>query len=156
MQPMDSKIQYVIKMFHYPMWFIKLNKKIQCPCVNHTTKQAKEDCPICLGTGYKIRLIRAKAARQTTESASMRGEGLGYSEKNAADRFFTLDNLELHEGDIIVDKDRISIVQHYMPGRTNASEPVYYRTIATPMKVFNQVFMRSFQDMLRRNGYGTG
>ena len=155
MQPMDEKIQYVVQMFHYPMWFIKLNKKIRCPCVDHTTKQAKKECPICLGTGYKIRLVRAKAARQTTESIGMRGEGIGFSEKNAADRFFTLDNLELHEDDIIIDQERVSIVQYYMPGRTNASHPVYYRVIATPMKVYDKIFMDNFISLLRRNGYGT-
>lgn len=154
MHPMDSKIQSVIKMFHYPMWFIRLNKKISCPCVDHVTQQAKGGCPICLGTGYKINLIRAMAARQTTESTGMRGRGIGFSEKNAADRFFTLDNLELKEGDIIVDGDRISVVQYYLPGRTDASNPVYYRTVATPMKVHVQMFKDAFNSLLRRKGYG--
>lgn len=151
---MDERIQYVVKLFHYPMWFIKIVRNISCPCVNHTTKQPKPGCSICLGTGHKIHLVRAKAARQTTESASMRGEGLGYSEKNAADRFFTLDNLELKEGDIIVDNGNVNIVQHYMPGRTDASAPVYYRAVATRMKTNLQVFLDAFNDLLRRNGYG--
>lgn len=154
MQPMDTKIQSVIKMFHYPMWFVKLNKKISCPCVNHSTKDPKIGCPICLGTGYKVRLIRAKAARQTTETVSIRGESIGFSEKNAADRFFTLDNLELKPNDIIVDGDRISIVQHYLPGRTDASNPVYYRTIASPMKMNLEEFKKAFVELLRRKGYG--
>lgn len=151
---MDTKIQSVIKMFHYPMWFIRLNKKISCPCVDHTTRQAKTGCKMCLGTGYKIKLIRAMAARQTTETTGMRGPGIGYSEKNAADRFFTLDNLELKEGDIIIDNDRVSVVQHYFPGRTDASHPVYYRIIATPMKTYLQYFKEAFYDLLRRKGYG--
>lgn len=154
MQPMDLKIQSVIKMFHYPMWFIRLNKKISCPCVNHTTKQAKPGCSICLGTGYKIRVIRANGARQSTETIAMRGEGIGFSEKTGADRFFTLDNLELKEGDIIVDEDRVSIVQYYLPGRTNASHPVYYRAIASPMKMNLVAFKTAFADLLRRKGYG--
>ena len=136
------------------MWFIRLNRRIICPCVNHTTHQAQATCNICLGTGYKIKLIRAMAARQTTESTGMRGRGIGYSEENAADRFFTLNNLELKEGDIIVDGDRVSVVQEYLPGRTDASNPVYYRTIATPMKVHLQMFKDSFHSLLRRKGYG--
>lgn len=151
---MDTKIQSVIKMFHYPMWFIKLNKKLICPCLNHTTKQAKIGCPLCLGTGYKIKLIRAMAARQTTEALEMRGTGMGQGEKNVGDRFFTLDNLELKEGDIIVDGERISVVQNYRPGRTDASNPVYYRTIATPMKINVLAFKVAFNDLLRRKGYG--
>ena len=153
MQPMDERIQYVVKLFHYPMWFIKLNKKITCPCVNHMTKQAKVGCPICLGTGHQIKLIRAKAARQTTEYSAMRGDGLGYSEKNAADIYFSLDNLELHEDDIIVDNDLVDIVQYYAPGRTNASHPVYYRTHAVKMKINIGPFLDAFHDLLRRNGY---
>lgn len=151
---MDERIQYVVKLFHYPMWFVKIIRNISCPCVDHTTKQPKPGCPICLGTGHKIHLVRAKAARQTTESASMRGDGLGYSEKNAADRFFTLHNLELREGDIIVDNGNVNIVQHYMPGRTDASAPVYYRAVATRMKTNLQAFLNAFNDLLRRNGYG--
>ena len=151
---MDLKIQSVIKMFHYPMWFIKLNKKITCPCVNHTTHQAKPGCEICLGTGYKIKLVRALAARQTTESTGMRGPGIGYSEQNAADRFFTLKDLELKENDIIVDGDKVSVVQHYFPGRTDSSNPVYFRTIATPMKTYLEPFKQAFKCLLRRKGYG--
>lgn len=151
---MDEKIQSVVELFHYPMWFIKLNQKVQCPCVDHTTKQARPDCKLCLGTGKKIHLIRAKAARQTTESSSMRGEGLGYSEKNASDRFFTLQNLELHEGDIIVDNGNVNIVQYYMPGRTDRTSAVYFRTVTTRMKINVSQFIESFQDLLRRNGYG--
>lgn len=154
MQPMDTKIQSVIKMFHYPMWFIRLNKKVICPCLDHTTKQPKAGCPVCLGTGHKIRLIRAKAARQSTETVSMRGLGVGYSEANIADIFFTLDNLELREDDIIVDGDRISVVQRYKPGRTDASHPVYYRTIASPLKMNVEIFKDAFAALLRRKGYG--
>ena len=153
MQPMDERIQYVIKLFYYPMWFIKLNKQVTCPCVNHNTKQSEPGCPLCLGTGYKIKLIRAKAARQTTENSAFRGEGIGFSEKNATDRFFTLDNLELKEDDIIIDNGNVNIVQYYMPGRTNASHPVYYRTIASRKKVDVDVFLRAFYNLLAKKGY---
>jgi len=152
-QPMDERIQYVVKLFHYPMWFIKLNQNVQCTCIDHATKQPRPDCKICLGTGRKIHLVRAKAARQTTEAASMRGPGLGYSEKNYGDRFFTLHNLELHEGDIIVDNDNVNVVQHYQPGRTDATSAVYFRTVTTRMKTNTNLFLKSFHDLLRRNGY---
>lgn len=135
------------------MWFIKLNKGVTCPCVDHNTKQPVHHCPLCLGTGYKIKLVRAKAARQTTENIAFRGDGIGFSEKNAADRFFTLDNLELKEGDIIVDNGNVNIVQYYMPGRTDANHPVYYRTIASRKKVDVDVFLRTFHKLLAEKGY---
>ena len=137
------------------MWFIKLDKEILCPCVEHSTKVAKMTCPLCLGTGYKIKLIRAKAARQTTESIGMRGEGIGYGEDNAADRIFTLDNLKLQEGDIIVDNDNVLVVQHYMPGRTDMSHPVYYRAIASPKKNNIKIFLELFHKLLEKNGYNS-
>lgn len=136
------------------MWFIKLDKQIRCPCFDHDEHTTKLGCPICLGTGYKIKLIRAKGARQTTEDIGMRGEGIGYSEQTAVQRFFTLENLELTSSDIIVDNNEVFIVQSYFPGRTNMNKPVYYRTIATPKKMDLKIFLETFHSLLRRNGYG--
>ena len=152
MQPMDTKIQQVIKMFYYPMWFIKLDKSISCPCVQHDTKVANPLCPVCLGTGHKIKLIRAKAARQATETMRMTGEGLG-AERNVGDRIFTLDNLKLQEDDLIVDNDEVLVVQHYLPGRTDMNQPVYYRTITTKRKMNTEMFLTAFHELLAKNGY---
>ena len=134
------------------MWFIKLNKEISCPCKKHDIKTTSALCPICLGTGYKIKLIRAKAARQSTETMRMTGEGLG-AERNVGDRIFTLDNLKLQEDDLIVDNDDILVVQHYLPGRTDMNHPVYYRTITTQKKMNVEMFLTVFHNLLKQNGY---
>lgn len=155
MQPMDTKIRSVVELFHYPMWFIKLDKNVTCPCIDHASKEPKHDCPICLGTGYKIKVVRSKAARQTTETASMRGTGLGYGEKNASDIYFSITDLELQEGDIIVDNGHTDIVQYYAPGRTNDNKPVYYRIHAIRKNIDNGKFLIAFNNLLKRNGYGS-
>ena len=155
MQPMDTKIRSVVELFHYPMWFIKLDKDVTCPCIDHASKEPKHDCPICLGTGYKIKVVRSKAARQTTETASMRGIGLGYGEKNASDIYFSITDLELQEGDIIVDNGHTDIVQYYAPGRTNDNKPVYYRIHAIRKNIDNGKFLIAFNNLLKRNGYGS-
>ena len=134
------------------MWFIKLNKQISCPCVQHDTKVTDPLCPICLGTGYKIKLIRAKAARQTTETMRMSGTGLG-AERNVGDRIFTLDDLKLQEDDLIVDNNEVLVVQHYLPGRTDMNQPVYYRTITTKRKMNVEMFLVTFYNLLTKNGY---
>lgn len=134
------------------MWFIKLNKQISCPCVQHDTKVTDPLCPICLGIGYKIKLIRAKAARQATETMRMSGEGLG-AERNVGNRIFTLDNLKLQEDDLIVDNDEVLVVQHYLPGRTDMNQPVYYRAITTKRKMNVEMFLTAFHNLLAKNGY---
>lgn len=154
MQPMDTKIRSVVELFHYPVWFIKLDKSKICPCVDHASKEPKHDCPICLGTGYKIKVIRSKAARQTTDTLSMRGEGLGYGEKNSGDIYFTITDLELQEDDIIVDNGYTDIVQYYAPGRTDANKPVYYRIHCIRKNINNGKFLTAFNELLKRNGYG--
>ena len=151
--PMDEKIQYVVQLFYYPMWFVIRDNDIMCPCVNYETKQAKLGCPICLGTGHKIKIVREKAARQTTESLTARGKGMGFGECNPAERYFTLTDLKLVEGDIIIDGTNVNIVQWYMPGRTDHPEPVYYRCVASRMKNNKDLFLRAFRNLIRKAGY---
>ena len=154
MQPMDSKIRSVVELFQYPVWFIKLDQDIVCPCIDHASKEPKHDCPICLGTGHKIKVVRSKVARQTTDTASMRGEGIGFGEKSGADIYFSISDLELHENDIIIDNDYVDIVQYYAPGRTDHSKPVYYRIHGVRKNVDQKEFLNNFYSLLKRNGYG--
>lgn len=153
MQPFDNKIQDVIKKFSYPVWFIIKDEDVDCPCVNHTTKQADPHCKKCLGLGKKITVARMNAAHQQIEDLSLRGEGMGFSEKNIASNYYTLADVEAREGDCIVDGNYVDIIQHFYPERSNHSAPVYYKYVASPKKGHYHTFLDVFKEVLSDAGY---
>lgn len=153
MQPFDDKIQSVIKKLYYPVWFIIKDENVDCPCVDHTTKQANPHCKKCLGLGKKIKIARMKAAHQQIEDITARGEGLGYSEKNIGSNYYTLADVEAREGDYIVDGNYIDIIQHFYPERSNHSDPVYYKYVATPKKGHYNTFINAFKEVLADAGF---
>lgn len=153
MQPFDSKIQEVIKKFSYPVWFIIRDEDTDCTCVDHTSKEANPNCRKCLGLGKKITIARMNAAHQQIEDLTMRGSGMGFSEKNVASNYYTLTDVEAREGDFIVDGDYVDIVQHFYPERSNHSDPVYYKYVAVPKKGHYKAFMKLFKEVLGNAGF---
>ena len=153
MQPFDRKIQSVIRKFWYPVWFVIRDPNIKCACVDFTTGQPDQSCRKCLGTGRKIHIVRVRAAHQN-DDLSMRGEGLGYAEKNVTANFYTLNDVNANADDIIVDGNELFIIQWSYPERSNASRPVYYKHVASPKKNSVDTFLRNFREVLANAGYG--
>lgn len=153
MIPMDKKIQKVVKLFSYPVWFVIRDEKVDCPCVNFSTKQADSQCKKCLGTGKKIRLVRENAAHQN-DYISQRGKGLGYSEKTTVGEYYSLKPVEVKPEDLIIDGENVDVVQRVDPERTNHNDPVYYRYVTSPKKSFASVILKNFKELLKGFSHG--
>jgi hypothetical protein len=62
MDYLASNIIDVIHHFDHGIYLINLNHDVMCKCVDYDTKQAKDNCPLCLGTGFQIMIRKAKGA----------------------------------------------------------------------------------------------
>ena len=150
---MDEKLQKVVKMFSYPVWFVIRDNKVDCTCTKFHTKQADFNCKKCLGTGKKIKLVRENAAHQN-DSLAQRGEGMGYGEQMVVGEYYSLRPVNAKVEDIIVDKNDVDVIQRIYPERTNHNSPVYYRFTTSPMKEYSEVFLKNFKELLEKFGYG--
>ena len=152
MHKMDEPIRGVIRKLWYPVWFIIKDESVDCTCVDFTTKQADCRCKKCLGLGKKIHLVRVRAAHQV-DDLSIRGAGLGYSEKDVDSNYYTLDEVKAHESDLVVDGNEVDVIQRVYPERSNESDPVYYKYAATPKKNNYDAFLKLFREVLADAGY---
>ena len=60
-------IMEIIRMHSYYCYIINRVRSIRCTCVAHETKQADVNCPLCLGTGNKIKIYKIFCAAQDTK-----------------------------------------------------------------------------------------
>lgn len=151
MQPFDKKIRSVVEKFSYPMWAISLDKNMRCTCADNSTNTPKHDCPKCLGTGYKICIHQIRAARQPYRT-SMRGKGLEAAELMYISSYYTLDDVQLHPDDIIVDGNHADIIQDPQENRSDHSTPVYYHYIGAAKQSNLTEFLTMFRKIVLRAG----
>jgi hypothetical protein len=152
MQLFDEAIQRNIKKWSYPVWFVIKDESTDCTCVDFTTHQAKHTCKKCFGTGKRVILRRLNAAHQSVD-ASIRGEGLAMGELNIIGVYYTLQNVKVSEGDLILDGDSLDIIQNYYPMRSDHSTPVYYKYDTAPVKTNRAILMKNIKETLKGAGY---
>lgn len=147
MQPLfNNNIQKVVKQFSYPMWIIYRDQKTKCPCVSSVTNQPDINCHKCLGTGRKIKIRKINAARQPFR-VSISGQGVA-TEYALYSTYYTLNNINVHSEDIIIDKRSVDIIQDFYEERSNSSIPVYYRIMTAPKKSNKDLFLQLFYKVL--------
>ena len=152
MQLFDDGIKKAIKKWSYPVWFVIKDDSTNCTCVDFTTHQAKPGCKKCFGTGKKVILRRMNAAHQSID-ASMRGEGLAMGELNIIGVYYTLQNVKVSEGDMILDGEFLDVIQNYYPMRSDHSNPIYYKYDTAPVKSNRATIIKSLKETLKGAGY---
>lgn len=148
----DEFIRKTVRLFVHPVWFIHLDENHICPCVDRTSNVAKKNCSLCFGTGHKIKLIRVKASNQNAK-ITFRGDGLGFSEKNIVNTYYTEQETPIKENDIIVDHQDIDVVNDIYYERSDSSDIAYWRIETTPYKYNNEEFKKLFLDTIERAGF---
>ena len=152
MEPFDANIRKVIDVFSHPLWFIIKNEKVDCPCVDYSTKEAKPGCNKCIGTGKQVIFTRVMASHQNS-TISLRGEGMGFSERNIVGVFYTYANTNIHEGDLIYDAGDIAVVQDVYHERSNSDQTVYWRIETAPLKANVLKTTDTIKAFLKEAGY---
>ena len=152
MEWFDKHIRKPIDLFSHPVWFILQDDDILCPCVDFTTKQADEECPVCLGTGKKIKLAHVNAAHQNNR-ISLRGTGLGFSEIDIVNVYYTHNQTSIKIGDIIIDGSDVDIVKDVYYEHSDEQKNVFYRIETVPYKKDKNEFIKRFKKLLKEAGY---
>ena len=151
MEWFDKNVKKPITLFSHPVWFIIKDPEKKCTCLDPVSKQADVRCPKCLGTGKRISLARVRAAHQNAQ-ISLRGTGLGFSEIDIVNTYYTYNKTGIRVGDIIIDGPDVDIVKHIYYEHSDQQAIVYWRIETVPMKDPEPI-RKSFLAMIKKAGY---
>ena len=99
-------IMEIIRMHSYYCYIINRVRSIRCTCVAHETKQADVNCPLCLGTGNKIKIYKIFCAAQDTKlPTTFRSDDF-----IVARDYYVPKKYRVNDEDIIIDNDKVYIV----------------------------------------------
>lgn len=152
MEWFDKNIRKPIDLFSHPVWFVLRDHEINCTCLDVPSKQPDPVCPICLGTGNKIQLARVNAAHQNNR-ISLRGTGMGFSEIDIVNVYYTHTKTSIRLGDIIVDGEDIDVVKDVYYEHSDEQKTVYWRIETVPYKKDKEAFKRLLSNILKGAGY---
>lgn len=103
-QHFTDMIKKTIEVCSFNFFIIQQDFSKQCTCVDHTTKQADENCKKCLGTGYKIKIKKCRGACND----ELKGGATLAARSARITRDYFIDNkYELHDNNLIVDRNEI-------------------------------------------------
>lgn len=149
----DNYIRKTVDLFVHPVWFITLDQEHICSCVNKTSKSANKKCPVCFGTGHKLKLFRVNASNQNSKDVMFRGQNLGFSEKNIVNVYYTKQETPIKSDDIIVDHNNIDVVNDVYYERSDSADIAYWRVETVPYKYNKADFKALFLKTIEGAGY---
>ena len=152
MEWFDKHIRKTIDLFSHPVWFILRDTEVSCTCIDFVSKHADEKCPLCFGTGKKIKLARVNAAHQNNR-ISLRGTGMGYGEIDVVNVYYTHTQTSIKVGDMIIDGPDIDVVKDVYYEHSDQQKTVYYRIETVPYRKDKEAFRKNVAAVLGKAGY---
>lgn len=144
----ESFAQEVIDNWDYHFWVIKQVSGMECKCVDKTSKQAKLDCPLCLGLGTKIKIYRVKgASRESKEFEALRAEFPTVTPKI----FYIKTKLFIDKQDLIFDEESLYSVYATQFHRGLNGEFKFTRCICPTVKFSRYHLIKNFKKLLNEH-----
>ena len=144
----ESFVQEVIDNWDYHFWVIKQVSGMECKCVDKTSKQAKLDCPLCLGLGTKIKIYRVKgASRESKEFEALSAEFPTVTPKI----FYIKTKLFIDKQDLIFDEESLYSVYATQFHRGLNGEFKFTRCICPTVKFSRYHLIKNFKKLLNEH-----
>lgn len=150
--PFTTNIWDAIERFSYDVWIVKRVPNILCTCYDHETKQARNDCPKCLGQGTKIKIFKSRCVlREGKEQESI------FSDTRASNTpkmgYFKYGSIQIEKDDYVIDKEDIYTIftKQYLRGEDG--QPNAIKCTCPPIKMDSKIILKNFKEVLLRNGY---
>ena len=141
-------IRGIIHLLQFPMYIVIRNMKYSCPCVDRSDT-ADPNCPLCLGTGYKIKIRKILGALQPdtdsfriTEKKSVVMNQYFFDSENVTNEMMQHDN-------IIVRDNEVDILDQPKEFRSDSNDVIYYYANAQGKKVYKEEFLRNFWKLVK-------
>lgn len=142
----NKEILDMIDRFAYDMHLIKRDESKICTCIVHSTSQADPSCKKCLGTGYRISIIKVKAAAQDTKlPTTFRSDDFV-----VARNFFLKSEHYLDENDLVVDKRTVYMVMEQQELISLKGTLPYSKICAVKKKFDSKIFFENFNEIINK------
>lgn len=141
-----------IDRFKQPVWVVKKIENTSCTCVDHTTKQASNSCPKCLGLGTLIKIYRTSAVvRESKDQESVFSDTRTSSTPKIV--YFKFGEALIDKDDYLIDKEDIYTVftKQYLKGEDGQAHTI--KCMCPSMKLDSKIILKNFKEVLSRNGY---
>ena len=139
-------IMEIIRMHSYYCYIINRVRSIICPCVVHETKQADVNCPLCLGTGNKIKIYKIFCAAQDTKlPTTFRSDDF-----IVARDYYVPKKYRVNDEDIIIDNDKVYIVYEIQQKISLEGTTPYNKVSADKKKFDSKIFLKNFYNIINK------
>lgn len=144
----ESFAQEVIDNWDYRFWVVKQVPNTKCKCVYNTTKQPDLNCPLCLGTGTKIKIFKVTgASRETKEFEALRAEFPTVTPKI----FYIKSKLFIDYQDLIIDEESVYTVYATQFHRGLNGEFKFTRCVCPTVKFNRLGILKNFRKLLNEH-----
>lgn len=146
----NEMIDKIIDEFSTDIYIVHLDKGFKCKCYspqNSSHMSADKDCKLCLGTGYRIRINKAKGAIQQTAIPTTSKEQSSFSMANT---FYIKEEYKVLRDDIIVMDDKVYIANDVKTLRSFSSKAIYLKVNGVQKKYHASSFYKNFLEIIRR------
>lgn len=147
MEIFNKMIESVIEHIEGEIFIINLDKNIKCICIKEGSGEADIKCPYCLGTGYKIKIKKAKGACQESKLASTVRETTSVV---ITKTFYVKAKYHIHQDDLIVSNDEIFYVYETKKLKSKGNVDIYMQHLCIDKKYDAKVFFNNFNKIIRR------
>ena len=139
-------IMQIIKMHSYYCYLINRVRSIICPCVVHETKQADVNCPLCLGTGNKIKIYKIFCAAQDTKlPTTFRSDNF-----IVARDYYMPSKYRVNDDDLIIDNNEVYII-YEVQEKISLEGTIPYNKISAGEKKFDsKIFLKNFYNIINK------
>ena len=139
-------IMQIIKMHSYYCYLINRVRSIICPCVVHETKQADVNCPLCLGTGNKIKIYKIFCAAQDTKlPTTFRSDNF-----IVARDYYMPSKYRVNDDDLIVDNNEVYIIYEVQEKISLEGTIPYNKISADEQQFDSKIFLKNFYNIINK------
>lgn len=144
-------LQRLIKKVEWPMYIVNVDRNFRCSCLDKRSNQGKPECPLCLGTGYRIKVREVKAVKQPYTSSN-RGGGTTVSLQGVANVYYmSAKEGEAKLGDFMVHGNEIDVIKYVRKFRTDSPDLQFYEMPAVLKKYENERFLDGLKKILKKS-----
>lgn len=147
----NKKIRYVMDNVQKDIYIINLFKENKCTCLHSGSSEPNPRCKKCLGTGYRIKIKKAKGVLQDSDLAStIRSSSQTIVAKNC----YLLEEYSIGIDDLIISEDYILLVNEIKEYRSRDNEVIYRRCFCVDKKYYTEDFINNFNAIVHKDEGG--
>lgn len=147
--PYNKMVRSVLEQVQGDIYIVHLIKENKCTCLKPGSQEPDYACKKCLGTGYRIKIKKAKAVIQDSNLATT---VRSTTETVIAKDCYLLAEYQIALQDIIVSNQYILIVNEVKESRSQNNETVYKRCFGVNKKYYTEIFRENFNAIIKKSG----